>query len=69
MSVFLAKGKTKNSVRTGWLCHCCSLIFSIRNGGGCYEKIHIKNYIFNCCVFNSTYTKSKIAPTGQVRAI
>ena len=62
------KGKTENSVKAGRLCHLIPALI-VGRGGGCYGKIHIKNYIFNYCVFDSTYKKSKIAPTDQVRAI
>ena len=62
------KGKTYTSVKAGRLCHLVPILI-VRMGGGCYGKIHIKNYIFNYCVFDNTYKKSKIAPTDQVRAI
>ena len=62
------KGKIENSVKAGRLCHQIPA-FKVRKGGGCYEKMHIKNYISNYCVFNNTYKKSKIAPISQIRAI
>ena len=64
----LTKGKTENSVKAGRLCHPVPVLI-VRGGGGCYGKIHIKNYIFNYYVFDNTYKKSKIAPPDQVRAI
>ena len=62
------KGKTENSVKAGRLCHLIPVPI-VGRGGGYYGKIHTKNYIFNYCVFDSAYKKSKIAPTDQVRAI
>ena len=55
-------------LKAGRLCHLIPVLM-VGRGGGYYGKIHIKNYNSNYCVFNSAYGKSKIAPTGQVRAI
>ena len=62
------KGKTENSVKAGRLCHLIPARI-VGRGGGYYEKIHIKNYIFNYCGFNNAYKKSKIAPTDEVNPI
>ena len=61
------QGKAENSVKTGRLCHFPCEVFS-QMGGDCYEPIH-KNIDFYYRACNSTYYKSKIAPTDQVRAI
>ncbi len=37
-------------------------------GGGCYETIHTKNYIFGFSVFDSIYYKSKMTALAKVRS-
>ena len=58
---FLRKSEwvIQSQLRRGRLCHT-------PKGGGCNEKKHIEGIYTNDNFFNCTYTKSKIAPTGQV---
>ena len=57
-----SEGVMQSQLRRGRLCHT-------PKGGGCYEELHIKNFILYYSVFDNIYYKSKITPADRSNGV